>query len=190
MLPRRRLEQLKEICDQVRHHHLVYDDWGFGANSATARASASLFAGPPGHRQDDGREVLAGDVGLRPVQDRPVRRGQQVHRRDREEPGAIFARGRSQQRHPVLRRGGRPVRQANRGLRRARPLRQHRDQLPAAANWRSTRGRSCSPPTCAQTSTRRSPAASGYVVEFPFPDAAHRQRIWESHFPAEAPRVR
>ena len=26
-----------------------------------------------------------------------------------------------------------------------------------------------------------------YVVDFPFPDAAYRQRIWEAHFPAEAP---
>jgi SpoVK/Ycf46/Vps4 family AAA+-type ATPase len=26
-----------------------------------------------------------------------------------------------------------------------------------------------------------------FLVEFPFPDAEHRQRIWRSHFPAEAP---
>jgi ATP-dependent 26S proteasome regulatory subunit len=26
------------------------------------------------------------------------------------------------------------------------------------------------------------------VIEFPFPDAAARERIWRQHFPAEAPR--
>ena len=26
-----------------------------------------------------------------------------------------------------------------------------------------------------------------FVVDFPFPDEAQRQRIWETHFPAERP---
>ena len=60
------------------------------------------------------------------------------------------------ERDPLLRRGRRALRQALRGQGRARPLRQHRDRLPAAAH-RGVRGhRRSSPPTCGRTSTRRS----------------------------------
>ena len=52
----------------------------------------------------------------------------------------IFAEASDQQRDPVLRRGRRAVRQAHRGARRARPVRQHRDQLPAAEDG-GVRGR-------------------------------------------------
>ena len=42
--------------------------------------------GPQRHRQDHGRRGAGRRARARPVPDRPVRRGQQVHRRDREEP--------------------------------------------------------------------------------------------------------
>ena len=46
-----------------------------------------------GHRQDHGRRGASrSELRARPVQDRSVRRGQQVHRRDREEPGAHLRR--------------------------------------------------------------------------------------------------
>ena len=100
----------------------------------------------------------------------------------------IFAEARDQQRHPVLRRGRRAVRQAHRGPRRPRPLRQHRDQLPAAEDG-GVRGRGRSwPPTCARTWTRRSSAGCTSRVEFPLPDAADRRRIWEQIWPAATPR--
>ena len=85
-------------------------------------------------RQDHGRRGAGRRPGPRPVPDRPVRRGQQVHRRDREEPPPGVRRRRVRWGDPVLRRGRRAVRQALGGQGQPRPLRQHRDQLPAAAD--------------------------------------------------------
>ena len=87
-------------------------------------------------------EVIAADLGPRPLHGQPRHGGRQVHRRDREEPGADLRRGRRGQRGAVLRRGRRHLRQAQRGPRRPRPVRQHRERLPAAApgDLRRSRG--------------------------------------------------
>ena len=134
VLPLDQMAQLREIADQVRYRAVVHDAWGFDAKLAMGKGINVLFSGPPGTGKTMAAEVLAGDLGARPVQDRPVRRRQQVHRGDREEPVAHLHRGANEQRDPVLRRGRCAVRQAHAGARRPRPLRQHGDQLLAAAD--------------------------------------------------------
>src|SRR3546814_15954073 len=59
---------------------------------------------------------------------RSLGRGQQVHRRNREEPAPRVRRRRRQRRRAVVRRGRRAVRQAQRGQGQSRPLRQHRSE--------------------------------------------------------------
>ena len=86
------------------------------------------------HRQDAGRRGARERARAAALPDRPVGGGQQVHRRDREEPAPALRRGGRRRRDPVLRRGRRPVRQTQRGQRQPRPLRQHRGELPAAAH--------------------------------------------------------
>ena len=140
----------------VKYRAQVYDDWGFDRKLALGKGLNVLFAGPSGTGKTMAAEIIAGELGLDLYKIDLSTRGQQVHRRDREEPGAHLRRGRDQQRHPVLRRGRRPLRQAHRGAGRPRPLRQHRDRLPAAADGGvRRRGRSW-PPTCARTWTRPS----------------------------------
>ncbi len=85
-------------------------------------------------RQDD---VGRGDrrrPRARPLHRQPRHRGRQVRRRDREEPRTHLHRGRRGQRGAAVRRGRRDLRQAQRGARRPRPVRQHRERLPAAAH--------------------------------------------------------
>ena len=84
------------------------------------------------HRQDDGRPGARARPRPRPLPPRPRDRGLEVHRRDREEPRPRLRRRRGLERDPLLRRGRRALRQALRGARRPRPLRQHRGRLPAA----------------------------------------------------------
>ncbi|HET7461540.1 MAG TPA: AAA family ATPase [Longimicrobium sp.] len=62
VLPDEALLQLREMCDQVRHRHLVYDRWGFGRT--LARGISALFSGPPGTGKTMAAEVIAGELGL------------------------------------------------------------------------------------------------------------------------------
>ena len=64
------------------------------ASTLAGPASRALFAGQPGTGQDDGGRDRRRRARPRPVPDRPVGGRQQVHRRDREEPGADLPRGR------------------------------------------------------------------------------------------------
>jgi len=42
-----RIEQLRDICAQVRYHHHVFGGWGFGAWGTRGMGVTALFGGPP-----------------------------------------------------------------------------------------------------------------------------------------------
>ena len=125
---------LREIAAQVRHRAAVYERWGFARHERRGLGIAALFAGASGTGKTMAAEVLAGDLRLDLYRIDLSAGRQQVHRRDREEPAAGVRRRRGRRRDPALRRGRRAVRQAQRGQGQPRPLRQHRGQLPAAAD--------------------------------------------------------
>ena len=131
--PRHRA-QLREFETQVRLRWTVYEDWGFGRLPIWATASAPCSAAPSGTGKTMAAQVLARALGL------------DLYRVDLAgvinkyvgETEKNAARGvrrlRSRPAPAVLRRGRRPVRQPHPGQGRPRPLRQHRDRLPAAAD--------------------------------------------------------
>ncbi|MFY1671357.1 AAA family ATPase [Plantactinospora sp. WMMB334] len=64
VLPADRMEQLREIANQVRYRALVYESWGFERKLANGRGLAVLFAGPSGTGKTMAADVLAHDLGL------------------------------------------------------------------------------------------------------------------------------
>ena len=92
-----------------------------------------LFAGKSGTGKTFAARCLAGRARPQPLPHRPQPGRVEVHRRDREGAGAGLRRGRGGPRPAALRRGRRALRPPVRGQGRARPLRQHRGRLPAAA---------------------------------------------------------
>jgi hypothetical protein len=64
VLPAERMEQLREIADQVRYRAVVYEAWGFERKVAGGRGLAVLFAGPSGTGKTMAADVLAHDLGL------------------------------------------------------------------------------------------------------------------------------
>jgi MoxR-like ATPase len=64
VLPPGRLEQLREICDSMRHRPRVYEEWGFGRKLSLGKGLNVLFAGPPGTGKTMAAEILAGELGL------------------------------------------------------------------------------------------------------------------------------
>ncbi len=64
VLPPDQLTQLKEICDQARHRHLVFEEWGFDRKLSTGRGLSVLFSGPPGTGKTMSAEVIARELHL------------------------------------------------------------------------------------------------------------------------------
>ena len=152
-------DRIFELLSVVKHQDLVMGEWGFGRRVDYGRALSALFSGPPG----TGKTMIAGPdrQGARPraVPRRPVARGVQVGRRDREEPRPRVRRGQARARDPPVRRGRRAVRQAHRGeVRRTIATPTSRPTTCSSASRRS-RASCSSPPTASRRSTRRSGAA-------------------------------
>ncbi|NDJ87319.1 MAG: ATP-binding protein [Chloroflexi bacterium] len=64
VLPPDRVQQLHEICDQVRYAVQVYDRWGFQGRGASAKGLSALFAGQSGTGKTMAAEIIAQELGL------------------------------------------------------------------------------------------------------------------------------
>jgi hypothetical protein len=64
VLPERQLETLRTLAIHVRRRGLVYDVWGFGAQSARGLGVSALFTGASGTGKTMAAEVLANELAL------------------------------------------------------------------------------------------------------------------------------
>ncbi len=115
VLPAPETALLRQIVAHVEGRGKVYDEWGFRERMNRGLRHQRPVRRRQRHRQDDGGRSHRQRPRTEPLPDRPVSGGEQVHRRDREEPAAAVRRRGRRRRHPVLRRGRRAVRQAHRG---------------------------------------------------------------------------
>jgi SpoVK/Ycf46/Vps4 family AAA+-type ATPase len=64
VLPADRLEQLREICNHVKYRDRVYGEWGFDQKLSLGKGLSVLFAGPSGTGKTMAAEIIAGALGL------------------------------------------------------------------------------------------------------------------------------
>ena len=64
VLPPDRLEQLREICNQVTYRARVYEEWGFNQKLSLGKGVNALFAGPSGTGKTMAADIIAGELGL------------------------------------------------------------------------------------------------------------------------------
>ena len=62
VLPPGQQEQLKDLCRQVLHRHLVLSEWGFERKLARGSGVSALFAGPSGTGKTMAAEVIAREL--------------------------------------------------------------------------------------------------------------------------------
>ena len=64
ILPPASKELLRTACAQVLHKHTVYNQWGFGAKLPYGRGLSLLFSGAPGTGKTMGAQVVANELKL------------------------------------------------------------------------------------------------------------------------------
>ncbi|MEV6304508.1 ATP-binding protein [Actinoplanes sp. NPDC051861] len=64
VLPDETTAQLTDLCARVRLRSTVLSEWGFGRKLPRGRGTSALFTGPPGTGKTSAAEVIAGELGL------------------------------------------------------------------------------------------------------------------------------
>ncbi len=186
VLPDDVLRQVRELADQVAARSQVYERWGFAKRFARGRGIAALFSGPSGTGKTMTAEILARHLGLdlyridlagvvskyigeteknlRSIFDAAEQSGAILFF---DEADALFGK-RTEVRDSHDRFANIEI---NYLLQR---IEDYRGLAILCTNRRSTLDRAF---------LRR----LRFVIEFPFPDAEHRRRIWQKMFPPEAP---
>ena len=64
VLPRDRIQQLREICNQVKYRSLVYDKWGFNQKLSLGKGLNVLFSGPSGTGKTMAAEIMGNELNV------------------------------------------------------------------------------------------------------------------------------
>jgi hypothetical protein len=64
ILPRRAMQQLRDVCSSAKFRHIVYSEWGFDRKLAMGKGLNVLFCGPSGTGKTMAAGILAVELGL------------------------------------------------------------------------------------------------------------------------------
>ncbi|MCE7990098.1 MAG: AAA family ATPase [Caldilinea sp. CFX5] len=186
ILPVDRLQQLREICNQVKHRALVHDEWGFDRKLSLGKGLNVLFAGPSGTGKTMAAEVVANEllldlyqIDLSQVVSKYI--GETEKNLDRifreaqtsnailffDEADALFGK-RSEVKDAHDRYANIEIGYL------LQKMEEYEGMAILATNLRANLD---------EAFARR----MHFIIEFPFPDEEQRYRIWCGVFPAEAP---
>jgi SpoVK/Ycf46/Vps4 family AAA+-type ATPase len=186
ILPANALAQLRELCAHVRHRHTVLTDWGFAGTLSLGKGMCALFCGQSGVGKTMAVEVIANELALevykidlstvvsKYIGETEKNLSRVFHDAESsnailffDEADALFGK-RSEVKDAHDRYANIEI---NYLLQR---IEEFEGLVILASNLRKN---------IDDAFFRR----MQFVIEFPFPDVAHRYGIWKQHFPADAP---
>jgi len=186
VLPDAKLASLREICSQAKHGYRVFKEWGFGQKLSRGKGLSVLFSGPPGTGKTMAAEVIANDLQLDlykidlssvvskyigETEKNLAKIFQEAETSNAilffDEADALFGK-----RTEISDAHDRYANIETSYL--LQKMEEYEGMVILASNLRENMD---------DAFMRR----IRFIVEFPFPDEASRQRIWRSHFPKESP---
>lgn len=186
VLPKEKTALLHEICAQVKHKERVFSDWGFDTRVHSGKGLSVLFSGPPGTGKTMAAQVIARDlqlslykIDLSGVVSKYIgeteknlatifREAEKSHAiLFFDEADAIFGK-----RTELKDAHDRYANIETSYL--LQKMEEYEGVVILASNFRSNMD---------EAFTRR----LRFIVEFPFPDAGLREKIWRNHVPESAP---
>lgn len=187
VLPPDHLRQLHELCNQANHRQIVLGEWGFERRLALGNSLNVMFNGPPGTGKTMAADVIANDlevdlykIDLSQIVSKYI--GETEKNLDRvfrdaqssnaivffDEADALFGK-----RSEVKDAHDRYANIETGYL--LQKMEEHDGLVILATNLRNNLD---------EAFLRR----MHFVVDFPFPDEAHRSKLWQGLFPEEVPR--
>jgi hypothetical protein len=186
VLPDAGLDQLVELCGHIKHDGLVFDRWGFARKVPYGRGVSALFFGPPGTGKTMAAEVIAAELRLDLYKVDLARVVSKYIGETEKSLARIFAEAENS--NAIL------------FFDEADALFAKRTEISDAhdryANLETSyllqRMEDYAGVVILATNLRENMDQAfirriRFVIEFPFPDAASRERIWRAHMPLEAP---
>lgn len=186
VLPDDKVTHLKEICSQVKHCYQVFGEWGFDNKLSYGKGLSMLFSGPPGTGKTMAAQVIASELQLDlykidlsgvvskyigETEKNLAKIFQEAETSDAilffDEADALFGK-----RTEVSDAHDRYANIETSYL--LQKMEEYEGLVIMATNLRENMD---------DAFTRR----IRFMVEFPFPDETGRQKIWQTHFPQEAP---
>jgi AAA+ superfamily predicted ATPase len=186
VLPQDKLVQLREICSHVAHRYQVFGDWGFDRKLSHGKGLSVLFAGPSGTGKTMAAEIMAHalqvdlyKIDLSGIISKYIGETEKNLARIFQEAESSNAVLFFDEADAVF---GKRTKISDAHDRYAnietsyllQKMEEYEGVVILATNLRENMD---------DAFTRR----MRFIVEFPFPDAASRQEIWQRHFPDEAP---
>ncbi|MEW6212602.1 MAG: ATP-binding protein [Acidobacteriota bacterium] len=186
VLPADQLAQLREMCDQARHRHRVYGEWGFESRLTLGKGLNALFSGPPGTGKTMAAEVIASELQL------------DLYKIDLSQVVSKYIGETEKNLRQIF--GEAEMSQAILFFDEADALFGKRSEVKDAhdryANieigyllqkMEEYEGIAILATNLRENMDEAFVRRMRFIVEFPFPDQQHRRRIWEVIFPDEAP---
>jgi SpoVK/Ycf46/Vps4 family AAA+-type ATPase len=186
ILPPNALAQLRELCAQICHRETVYEDWGFDRKLSLGKGLCALFSGQSGVGKTMAVEVIANELRL------------EVFKIDLSNVVSKYI-GETEKN---LARVFEEAECSNAILffdeadalfgKRSEVKDAHDRYANIEINYLLQRMEEFEGLVILATNLRKNVddgffRRMQFVIDFPFPDVAHRYRIWQHHFPPEAP---
>ncbi|MGB3637681.1 MAG: ATP-binding protein [Rivularia sp. (in: cyanobacteria)] len=186
VLPSAQSEVLREIAAHVRQKYTVYQEWGFGNNSSRGLGISGLFAGPSGTGKTLAAEVLAQElnldlyrIDLSSVISKYIGETEKNLRRvfDAAQEGGVI----------LL------FDEADALFGKRSEVKDSRDRYANIEVSYLLQRMECYPGLAILTTNLKNSIDTAFMrrirflVQFPFPDAAQRAKIWQTIFPKNTP---